>query len=160
MTQQTEHDPGMVASSLRAKLQQFATGLTAKEQAAMDESLTGTGIEALSPALRAKAERAAAALTQEEGALARLLAQRALAGAAASEGADTTGHMVGLYDNGPGEGKARAVISHEARTWSVAGGVAAGVGLGVLAVVAVFTGGAAGTAAAGGAGLGLGLGLR
>ena len=108
MSQQTDNSPGALAPSLRAKLEQFADGLTPDEQAEMramqgePEDVTGM----LSPSLEDKARRAVEELTPEEEAeLYRLLAA---AGAGASDGADASveGYSNPLYDDGWGN-KAR-----------------------------------------------------
>jgi hypothetical protein len=94
MTQQTEHDPGMILPSLRAKLQRFVDELTPNERAHLCSNPADVGHDALSPSLEAKAERAAEELTPEEEALLERLAREAVAG----EAPDTRGYMKPLYE--------------------------------------------------------------
>jgi len=95
MTQQTEYnDPGMMTSSLRAKLRQFADGLTLEEQAQLRSLQTERIAKKLSPVFAAKVEQAAAGLSPEDEAQLHLLVERAGVGAVAGEETDAQGHMI------------------------------------------------------------------
>jgi hypothetical protein len=156
MTRQAEHDPDMMAPSLREKLRRFAAGLTTEEQAEVDAAPAGAGTGTMSAALREKAERAAAALTPEEGALVLHLAQRVLAAGATDGEADVAGHMVDQYGK---DGRPReATDVRRSVPGSVLGGMSLGTAVAVLVVVGAFTF-PSGAGTAGGVGLGLGMGL-
>ncbi|MGH2587252.1 MAG: hypothetical protein ACRDJE_20240, partial [Dehalococcoidia bacterium] len=78
MTQQTEfNDPGTIAPSLRAKLQQFADGLTLEEEAQLRSIQTERRTDTLLPSLVAKVEQAADGLSPDDEAQLHHLLERA-----------------------------------------------------------------------------------